>query len=82
MFNGRQCGLIDIGSCNVPARREAGFIEGYRTLRIGDDAITVTDYDNEAGKGDHRNGRDTMNEYRFRTLSICSPISGRTLRRC
>src|SRR6266446_2142270 len=27
MSDGRQCGLINVGACNVPARREAGFKE-------------------------------------------------------
>src|SRR4051812_27101668 len=42
MLNGRQCRLIDVGACNVPARRGARFIEDHRPLRIGDDAITMT----------------------------------------
>src|SRR5690242_7267496 len=42
MLNRRECRLIDVGACNIPAGREARFVEDYRPLRIGDNAIVMT----------------------------------------
>src|SRR5579885_1717157 len=41
MLNGGQRRFIDVGARNVPARREARFVQNQRPLRIGDRAITM-----------------------------------------
>ena len=45
MFHRGQRGLVDVGTCNVPTRREAGLVEDYRPLGISHDAITMADYE-------------------------------------
>src|SRR6516165_4301678 len=52
VFHWGQRGLIDVGAYNVPPRREAGFVEDYRPLGIGDDAVTMTDHEATGGLAD------------------------------
>src|SRR5258708_1905424 len=52
MVHWGQRGLIDVGTCNVPARREAGLVEDYRSLGIGDDAVTMADHEVTRGPAD------------------------------
>src|SRR5262249_47686108 len=40
-----QCGLINIGTFNVPPRRKARLVEDHRPPRVGDDAVTIADDD-------------------------------------
>src|SRR5262249_12726272 len=43
--HGSQRGLIDVGARNVPARREAGLVEDYGPLGIGDDAVAMANHE-------------------------------------
>jgi len=36
--------LIDINACNVPAWCEAGLVEDYRPLGVGDNTVTMADH--------------------------------------
>ena len=49
MVHGGQRRLINVGASNVPARREAGLVEDYRPLGIGDDAVTMADHEVAGG---------------------------------
>src|SRR5262245_10923882 len=40
-----KCGLNDVGTWNVPARREAGLIKDERPFGIGNNAVTVADHE-------------------------------------
>ena len=44
MFHEGQRGLIEVGARNVPARREARLVQGYRPLGLSDGAVTVADH--------------------------------------
>ena len=48
-FHRREGGLIDVVAWNVPARREAGFVEGQWPLRIGDDPVALADHEIAGG---------------------------------
>src|SRR5262249_55714786 len=52
LFHGGQRGLIDVGAFNVPPRCEAGLVEDYRPLGIGDDAVTMADHEATGGLAD------------------------------
>jgi hypothetical protein len=52
MFHRGQRGLVDVGTCNLPTRREAGLVEDYRPLGINDDAITMADHETTGGLTD------------------------------
>jgi hypothetical protein len=43
VFDGSEGGVIDIGSVDVPARRETGFIEDQWSRGLGNDAVLVAD---------------------------------------
>src|SRR5262245_23189834 len=43
-FHNRESGIIDVGAQNIPAWREAGLIEDYWPLCIGDYAVMMADY--------------------------------------
>ena len=49
MFHGGQRRLVNVCAKNVPTRSEAGLIEDYRSLGIGDHAVTIADH--EAAEG-------------------------------
>src|SRR5262249_6196889 len=52
VFHGSERRLINVGTRNVPARREAGLVESQRSLGIGNDAIAVTDHEVAGGLAD------------------------------
>src|SRR6266852_9453774 len=44
-FHGSERRLINVGTWNVPTRREAGLVKNYGPLSIGNDAVTMADHE-------------------------------------
>src|SRR6266852_6397369 len=44
-FHGSKCRLINVGTGNVPTRREAGLVENHGPFSIGNDVVTMADYE-------------------------------------
>src|SRR6266851_4051669 len=44
-FHGSERRLINVGTWNVPARREAGLVKNHGPFSIGNDAVTMADHE-------------------------------------
>src|SRR5882762_1240571 len=44
-FHGSERRFINVGTWNVPARREAGLVENHGPFSIGNDAVTMPDHE-------------------------------------